>query len=74
MKSKRKVLILIITVLIIGAISTVLFFILKNKDEVMNPFPQMNQFGEDIVMAIGLTSTGMTEEECDLDFLETQFL
>ncbi len=71
MKSKRKVLILIITVLIIGVISTILFFILKNKDEVMNPFPQMNQLGEDIVTATGLTSTGMTEEECDLDFLET---
>lgn len=72
MQRKRKLLILIITVFIIGAvIGGILFFNTKNKNDLSNPFPQMNQLGEDIVMATGLTSTGMTEEECDLDFLET---
>lgn len=72
MKKKRKLFILLITVIIIVAvIITSLFIFRRNKKGESNPFPEMNQFGEDIVTASGLTSTGMTEEECDLDFLET---
>lgn len=79
-KTKRKdrskkillggMLLLIIAVIIF--VCVYFFMIKKSEGDMRGVPPEMNHMGENVVSASGLTSTGMTEEEYELDFLETQ--
>lgn len=71
---KRKHLIILsgLCILILAAGISV-FCVIKDgsgEDSQMTP-PMMNDMGEDIVSASGLTTVGMLEETWELDFLET---
>lgn len=75
MKRKRKIILSTCILLLVAALasgSIYFFAIRKNKGDMEGMRPDINGFGENIVTASGLTSTGMTEEEYELDFPETQ--
>lgn len=72
MKGKHKIVIIIIILLLAIIAGCVFFYLNHNKSQESELFPQMDQMGEDIVMASALTSTGMSEVEYELDFLETE--
>ncbi len=75
MERKRKFILSACILLLVAALASgsIYFFVIrKNKGDMEGMRPDINGFGENIVTASGLTSTGMTEEEYELDFLETQ--
>lgn len=72
--SKKRLLILgTVTVILAVIIGSIVYFLMNNKEErgQMNMPPQMNDMGENVISASGLTSAGMLEETWELDFLET---
>ncbi|TCL60952.1 HlyD family secretion protein [Kineothrix alysoides] len=72
---KQKIILSACMLLLVAALASggIYFFVIRNNAKDMADMrPDMNGFGENIVTASGLTSTGMTEEEYELDFLETQ--
>lgn len=76
MKEKKVILSACILLLVAAlAAGGIYFFVIrKNTGDMAGMRSDMNGFGENVVTASGLTSTGMTEEEYELDFLETQLL
>lgn len=76
-KRKQKIILSACILLLVAALAAggIYFFVIrKNTGDMAGMRPDMNGFGENVVTASGLTSTGMTEEEYELDFLETQLL
>lgn len=76
-KRKQKIILSSCILLLVAALAAggIYFFVIrKNTGDMAGMRPDMNGFGENVVTASGLTSTGMTEEEYELDFLETQLL
>lgn len=76
-KRKNKIILSACILLLVAALAAggIYFFVIrKNTNDMAGMPPDMNGFGEGVVSASGLTSTGMTEEEYELDFLETQLL
>ncbi len=76
-KRKQKIILSSCILLLVAALAAggIYFFVIrKNTGDMAGIRPDMNGFGENVVTASGLTSTGMTEEEYELDFLETQLL
>ncbi len=76
-KRKQKIILSACVLLLVAALAAggIYFFaVKKNAGNMAGMRPDMNGFGENVVTASGLTSTGMTEEEYELDFLETKLL
>lgn len=69
---KKLIAVIVAGIILTAAISAgVYFFIMKENVLGMGERPQMNDMGENIISASGLTATGMEEEKYELDFLET---
>lgn len=63
---------ILLTAAVLAAGGTYFFVIRKNAGAMSMMRPEMNNFGENVIAASGLTSTGLTEEKYELDFLETK--
>lgn len=75
-KGKRKKLLLLTALLLLivalAALGICFFLIKTDTEDGSGRRPGGNFFGENIITASGITATGMTEEACELDFLETK--
>lgn len=72
-KKKKLLLISSVVIIVLGIIILCIYlvWVKQNSNSMGNMRSGMEQFGEGIVTASGLTGTGMTEEECNFDYLET---
>ncbi len=72
---KKKVIVLIITVILILAAGTIAFLLVNKKGQINSnqrfSSRGMENMGEGVISASGLTSVAMQEETYELDFLET---
>lgn len=75
-KGKRKKLLLLtalfLLIVALAALGICFFLIKTDTENGSGRRPGGNFFGENIITASGITATGMTEEACELDFLETK--
>jgi len=72
--TKKRILILgIAVVIVITACGVAGYLFMRNRQQgrPMQSPPQMNNMGENVISASGLTVAGMLEETWELDFLET---